>query len=218
MLELANDLIDTPSKLLVDRSRSAINPLGNRHLENISRPCPTVGVLIYVVDWHASYQSFNMAHRAIERGNFLCLGNEAPDLDRIMMNCYKPVWVVVEESYVCAFLIQLITCGHKNLTLTFSHVPKYELVSILRATNWSQQPFIAREAQRLDHLLVKPHSVENVTRVEVPHDKGPRLLWAMLVLFTRCEYISLLGNRDIANLSRMTLQETIFFLIDGFYD
>lgn len=52
-----------------------------------------------------------------------------------MVNSYESVGVVVEESYVCAFLIQLISGGNKNLTLALSHVPKYELISILRATN-----------------------------------------------------------------------------------
>ena len=50
MLELANDLIDAASKLLIDGSRSAVNSLGNRHFKNISGSSSTIGIFIYVVD------------------------------------------------------------------------------------------------------------------------------------------------------------------------
>ena len=66
MLELANDLIDAPSKLLIDGSRSAVNTFGNGHFEDVSGSGTAISIFIYVVDRHASYQSFNVTHRAIE--------------------------------------------------------------------------------------------------------------------------------------------------------
>lgn len=86
MLELANDLVDAASELLVDWARSAVNPFGNRDLKNVSRPGSAIGIFIYVVNRHTSDQSLNVAHGAIEGGNLLGLGNEAPDLNRIMVH------------------------------------------------------------------------------------------------------------------------------------
>ena len=50
MLKLADDLINTPSKFLVNWSGSTVDSFGNGYLEDVSRSCSTIGIFINVVD------------------------------------------------------------------------------------------------------------------------------------------------------------------------
>ena len=187
MLKLWNYLVDGAFKLVVYWARPLVNSFRKWYFQQITRSCPTIGMLINRINRNIQNIPFDMTERAVKILQLFSLFIEIPDLDRILMHCHKLIWISIKPRNIITILILMLACRLKYFRLSFIHVPHYELAPIQMSSDWCEQSFIAIERQSFYLLLMIFDSVENFHLLEVPNNQRCQLLRLTILCLSRTD-------------------------------
>ena len=82
-----------------------------KYLKDVARAGATVEERVRWIDFQTVYESLVMSKLTVKRLEFVICFIKGPELDSSIMTSYESIWRFIEELYVKAFLLVLVSCG-----------------------------------------------------------------------------------------------------------